>query len=204
MNNPLGKCTPNELPKLPYADDALAPVVSANTISFHHGKHHNAYVTTLTKLTAGTDLEGACLEDIIVATAGKDDKKPIFNNAAQVWNHNFYWKSLCPPAKFEVPEKVSKLAETSYESLDALKEDWVANALKQFGSGWAWLVKDGDKLSIAKTGNAEVPWLGGVKPLAVVDVWEHAYYLDYQNKREEYVRTVLNKILNWNFVLENL
>lgn len=200
---PLGMSSPVELPKLPFADTALEPIISANTLSFHHGKHHKAYVDNLTKLIAGTDLEGKDLETIIAAVANKPEKQGVFNNAAQVWNHNFYWLSLAPKGKAQPTAKVEELVKGSFENLDALKKALTDAAVSQFGSGWAWLVLKGDKVEIAKTSNAMVPWLDGEKPLLTLDVWEHAYYLDYQNRRPDYLKAVLDNLVNWEFVLEN-
>ncbi|MFZ3069693.1 MAG: superoxide dismutase [Anaerolineaceae bacterium] len=201
--NPLGTFSPVELPKLPFADNALEPVISANTISFHYGKHHKTYVDNLVKLVAGTDLEGHSLEEIIAA-ASKDGKQAIFNNAAQAWNHNFYWQSLTLPEVSKIPVELEKIILASFESVDELKKQFTAAALGQFGSGWAWLVWDGAKLAIDKTPNAMVPWLDAKKPVLTVDVWEHAYYLDYQNRRQAYVEAVLDKIINWEFALKNI
>ncbi|MGV8049012.1 MAG: superoxide dismutase [Anaerolineaceae bacterium] len=201
--NPLGTCTPVELPLLPFADNALEPVISASTISFHYGKHHKAYVDKLLSLIAGTEQEGHCLE-MIIAAANKEGKPAIFNNAAQVWNHNFYWNSLTTPEKSKIPVEFEGLIQESFGSVDAFKKQFTDAALAQFGSGWAWLLWDGSKLVIDKTSNAVVPWLDGRKPVLTVDVWEHAYYLDYQNKRQAYVEAVLDKIINWEFALKNI
>jgi Fe-Mn family superoxide dismutase len=191
------------LPPLPYADDALAPVISAQTISFHYGKHHKTYVDNLNKLIAGTDLEGQSLEKIVLASAGKADRAGIFNNAAQVWNHTFYWNSLSPKGggapKGKLAEKVEALG-----GLDKVKTDLANAAVGRFGSGWAWLVADGDAVKIVTTSNAEVPLTQGQTPLLTIDVWEHAYYLDYQNRRADHVKAVIDKLLNWDFAAENL
>ena len=164
------------LPPLPYAENALAPVISANTISFHYGKHHKGYIDNLNKLVAGTEYAGLSLEKIITETAGKADKAAIFNNAAQAWNHAFYWKSLTPNGGGQPPEALEKKIEESFGSLDACKKELANAATTQFGSGWAWLVLDGDKLKVVKTGNADSPLTKGMKPLLTIDVWEHAYY----------------------------
>ena len=193
-----------ELPPLPYAQTALDPVISANTLSFHYGKHHKTYVDTLNKLIVGTEFADMPLEKIVKATAGQAEHAAIFNNAAQVWNHNFYWKSLKPKGGGEPGAELKKLIEGSFESVDKLKKDWSAAAVGQFGSGWAWLVKEGDKLKIAKTGNAANPLGSQQIPLATIDVWEHAYYLDYQNKRVDHVNAVLDKLINWDFAAQNL
>ncbi len=195
--------TPVELPALPFAETALDPVISANTLSFHHGKHHKAYVDKTLSLIAGTELEGKTLEEIVL-TAYQGGKTALFNNAAQVWNHNFYWKSLAPAGALDVPAEAAALLIDSFESVEAFKKQFTEAAVGQFGSGWAWLVWDGSKLSIDKTGNALLPWVEGKKPVLTVDVWEHAYYLDYQNRRPAYVEAVLDKLVNWEFVLENV
>lgn len=192
------------LPSLPYADNALGPVISVNTISFHYGKHHKAYVDNLNKLVAGTEFTGLPLEKIIIATAGKADKAAIFNNAAQAWNHTFYWSSLRPNGGGQPPEELKQKIESSFGSLDACKKELVTAATTQFGSGWAWLLLNGNKLEIAKTSNADSPLTRGLKPLLTIDVWEHAYYLDYQNRRPDYVNAVIEKLINWNFAADNL
>lgn len=192
------------LPPLPYAENALEPVISAKTISFHYGKHHKGYVDNLNKLIAGTEFAGMPLEKIIIETAGKADKAAIFNNAAQAWNHAFYWNSLTPNGGSQLPEALKVKIEASFGDVETFKKELAAAATTQFGSGWAWLVLDGDKLKVAKTGNAETPLTKGMKPLLTIDVWEHAYYLDYQNRRADYVSAVLDKIINWNFAADNL
>jgi len=191
------------LPALPYAEDALAPVISAQTIGFHYGKHHRTYVDNLNKLIANTEFEGQSLEKIVLATAGKADRAGIFNNAAQVWNHTFYWNSMTPKGggapKGKLAEKIEALG-----GLDKVKTDLANAAVARFGSGWAWLVADGDALKIVTTSNAEVPLTQGQTPLLTIDVWEHAYYLDYQNRRADHVKAVIDKLLNWDFAAENL
>ena len=193
------------LPPLPWADNALDPVISANTISFHYGKHHKTYVDNINKMIAGTEYAEMPLEAIITATAGKADKAGIFNNAAQTWNHTFYWHSLRAQGGGEPPATLKHKIDAAFGSVDALKKEFSATAVSQFGSGWAWLVADGDKLKIVKTGNAETPLTHqGLKPLLTIDVWEHAYYLDYQNKRADHVNAVLDKLINWEFAEKNL
>jgi Fe-Mn family superoxide dismutase len=196
--------SPITLPSLPWADNALDPVISANTISFHYGKHHKTYVDNVNKMIAGTEYADLPLEKIVAATAGKPDKAGIFNNAAQVWNHTFYWNSLRPKGGAEPSTRLKQKIETSFGGVDALKKEFLAAAVGQFGSGWAWLVADSDKLKIVKTANAETPVTQGVKPLLTVDVWEHAYYLDYQNKRADHVTAVLDHLINWDFADKNL
>jgi Fe-Mn family superoxide dismutase len=192
------------LPALPYADNALAPVISANTISFHYGKHHKTYVDNLNKLIADTEYADLPLEKIITLTAGKADKIAIFNNAAQTWNHTFYWHSLAPKGGGEPPAALKQKIEAAFGSVDACKKELVTAATTLFGSGWAWLVLDAGKLKVVKTANAETPISTAMKPLLTIDVWEHAYYLDYQNRRPDYVNAVLDKLINWNFAVENL
>lgn len=192
------------LAPLPYADNALEPVISANTLSFHYGKHHKAYVDNLNKLVADTPLAGQSLEQIIKATAGQADKAGIFNNAAQIWNHMFYWHSLKPNGGGEPPAALKQKIEAAFGSVDNCKKELANAAVTQFGSGWAWLVQDGDKLAIAKTSNAETPLTKNSRPLLTIDVWEHAYYIDFQNRRPDYVNTVLDKLINWEFVAANL
>lgn len=192
------------LAPLPYSDTALQPVISANTLSFHYGKHHKTYVDNLNNLVANNDLAGKSLEDIIKATAGQADKAAIFNNAAQVWNHMFYWHSLKPNGGGEPASALKQKIEASFGSLDACKKEFAQAALTQFGSGWAWLVVDNGKITIAKTGNAESPITKNLRPLLTIDVWEHAYYLDYQNKRGDYVNAILDKLINWDFAAANL
>jgi Fe-Mn family superoxide dismutase len=203
MSNQNTGSAPHSLPPLPYAENALDPVISANTLSFHYGKHHKTYVDNLNKLIGGTELADSSLEDIIAATAGNAEKAGIFNNAAQVWNHTFYWNSLSPRGGGEPPSDLKEKISSSFGSLDACKKELATAATTQFGSGWAWLVQDGDKLKVAKTGNADSPLTKGMTPLLTIDVWEHAYYLDYQNRRPDYVNAVLDKLINWDFAVRN-
>lgn len=200
----LQAAVPMTLPPLPYADNALEPVISANTISFHYGKHHKAYVDNLNKLIAGSDLADQPLEVIVARTAGKSDKTAVFNNAAQAWNHTFYWKSMKSKGGGEPPAVLKQKIEASFGSLDAFKKEFSNAAMTQFGSGWAWLIQDQGKLAVMKTGNADTPIAQGKKPLLTIDVWEHAYYLDYQNRRADYVNAVIDKLINWQFAMENL
>lgn len=203
-NNKIETASLHVLPSLPYADNALAPVISANTIGFHYGKHHKGYVDTLNKLIAGTVFADMPLEKIITMTAGKADKTAIFNNAAQTWNHTFYWRSLKPNGGGEPPAVLKQKIEASFGTAEACKKELATAAMAQFGSGWVWLVSDGGKLKVIKTANADVPMTTGLKPLLTIDVWEHAYYLDYQNRRADYVNAVLDKLINWDFAAENL
>ena len=195
---------PITLPALPYAESALQPVISAKTLEFHYGKHHKTYVETLNKLIAGTEFADMSLEKIVKATAGQAEHTAIFNNAGQVWNHNFYWRSIKPSGGGEPPAELKRLMESAFGSVDACKKQISEAAVGQFGSGWAWLVLDNAKLKIVKTGNANTPLTQGPKPLVTIDVWEHAYYLDYQNKRVDYVNALLDKLINWGFAAENL
>jgi Fe-Mn family superoxide dismutase len=204
MKSAVESASPFVLLSLPYAEDALSPVISAHTISFHYGKHHKGYVDNLNKLVAGTEFADLPLESIITATVGKADKTAIFNNAAQTWNHTFYWQSLKPKGGGEPPAVLKQKIEASFGTLDALKKELTTAATTQFGSGWAWLVLDGGKLKVVKTGNADVPINTGLKPLLTIDVWEHAYYLDYQNRRVDHINAVLEKLINWDFAAENL
>ena len=199
-----GGSGPFSLPPLPYPDDALSPTLSANTIGFHYGKHHQGYVNNLNSLVAGTPLADQSLEAVVKATVGKADQTAIFNNAAQVWNHTFYWNSLRPRGGGKPSGALAELIEKSFGDYDKFKAEFAKAATSQFGSGWAWLVKDSDKLIITKTGNADTPVAQGQKPLLTIDVWEHAYYLDYQNRRADYVAAVLDKLINWEFAGQNL
>jgi len=203
MSNQNTGSAPHVLPPLPYPDNALDPVISANTLSFHYGKHHKTYVDNLNKLIAGTELADLSLEEIIASTAGKADKIGVFNNAAQIWNHTFYWNSLSPKGGGEPPSALKQKIEASFGTVEACKKELATAATTQFGSGWAWLAQNGDKLQVIKTGNAELPLTKGIKPLLTIDVWEHAYYLDYQNRRPDYVNAVLDKLINWSFAADN-
>ena len=194
---------PFTLPPLPYADTALEPLISANTLSYHYAKHHKTYVDNLNKLVEGKDLANMSLEEIIQASAGKADMAGVFNNAAQVWNHTFYWNSLKPNGGGKPTGAIADAIDKDLGGYDKFKADLSAAAVTQFGSGWAWLVSDAGMLKIVKTGNAEVPLTKGQKPLLTIDVWEHAYYLDYQNLRAKYVETLIDKLLNWDFANQN-
>lgn len=192
------------LPPLPYAQNALEPHITANTLSFHYGKHHQAYVTNLNKLIDGTDLAGKSLEEIIMASAKDAAKAGIFNNAAQVWNHTFYWNSMKPAGGGKPTGELAAKIDADFGSFDKFKEEFKNAGATQFGSGWAWLVLDGGKLKVTKTGNADLPMAHGQKALLTVDVWEHAYYLDFQNRRPDYLDTFLNNLVNWDFAAANL
>jgi len=196
---------PFTLAPLPWDEDALAPTISANTIAFHYHKHHQTYVDTLNKLVAGTPYAGMTLEQIVQKTAGASEAKDkqIFNNAGQVWNHDFYWRSLTP-SKSQPSAQLDSAIVAAFGTKDELIAQLAEAGKTQFGSGWAWLVSKGGKLSIEKTPNAETPMAKGVNCLLTVDVWEHAYYLDYQNARPKYLEAVLKNLLNWDFAAENL
>lgn len=190
------------LANLPFAPEALVPYISSQTLGFHHGKHHQTYIDNLNKLIAGTDLESKTLEEIIADTKDQADKVAIFNNAAQSYNHSFFWQSLKPNT--QISSELLALIESSFGSLDNFYNEFKTIASSQFGSGWAWLVKTGSVLEIVKTSNANQPDFKVSKPLLVVDVWEHSYYLDYQNRRPDYLEAVLRNLLNWDFAQANL
>jgi Fe-Mn family superoxide dismutase len=191
------------LPKLPYAESALEPAISSTTLSFHHGKHHKAYVDKLNELIAGTAYEGMSLEDIVAKSAKSEKDKAIFNNAGQAWNHDFYWKSMAPKGG-DPAGKIKDALQSSFGGLKEFKEAFTTAAVAQFGSGWAWLVKGKDgKLKITTTSNADTPIAHGETPLLTADVWEHAYYLDYQNRRPDHIKAWLDKLANWSFAEKN-
>ena len=192
------------LPDLPYAQNALEPYITANTLSFHHGKHHKAYVDNLNKLVADTPLAGATLEEVITESARDTAKAGIFNNAAQVWNHTFYWNSMKPNGGGAPGGELAKKIDKDFGGYDQFKEAFKQAGTTQFGSGWAWLVLDGGTLKVIKTGNADLPMVHNQKALLTMDVWEHAYYLDYQNRRPDYITTFLDKLVNWEFAAKNL
>jgi len=191
------------LPPLPYAKDALAPAISANTLDFHHGKHHAAYVNNLNNLAKGKPYETMSLEDVIRAS-WEAKETGIFNNAAQVWNHTFYWHSMKPGGGGKPKGDIASMIDKDFGSYDKFVEEFKNAGATQFGSGWAWLTLDGGKLKVAKTPNAELPMTSGKKALMTMDVWEHAYYLDYQNRRPDYISTFLDKLVNWDFANKNL
>ncbi|MBY0280857.1 MAG: superoxide dismutase [Alphaproteobacteria bacterium] len=192
------------LPPLPYPMDALEPSISANTLSFHHGKHHQTYVTNLNNLIKDTDLESLSLEEIIKKTAKNPDQVGIFNNAAQVWNHTFFWNCMQAEGGGKPTGRLLDMITESFNSYEEFYNAFKQAALTQFGSGWAWLVLDQGKLKITKTGNADLPMAHGMTALLTCDVWEHAYYLDYQNRRADFVDAFLTKLVNWSFVEKNL
>lgn len=193
---------PFTLPPLPYAEDALAPVISAKTLSFHYGKHHKGYVDKLNELIKGTDFAEMSLEEIIAETYGDDDNKKIFNNAAQVWNHTFYWNGLSPTPK-QPKGALADAITRDFGSFDALKKELKTKSTDHFGSGWGWLVVEGGTLKVKDTRDGETPLAAQTPCLLTADVWEHAYYLDYQNARKDHVEAVVEKLLNWDFAAEN-
>jgi len=199
----LETATPLALFRLPYPEDALAPIISARTLAVHHGKHHKAYVDKVNELVEGTEFEGQALERIVLAASGRTDRVELFNNAAQAWNHAFYWRSMKPKAGARPTGPLAEKIDAAFGGFDALKKELVGAAVKQFGSGWGWLVSDGHSLKVVRTANADVPFTKGQTPLLAIDVWEHAYYLDYQNRRVDYVQAVVDKLLNWEFAAEN-
>ena len=192
------------LPALPYALDALEPHISRSTLEFHHGKHHNGYVTNLNKAIEGTDLDGKSLEEVIAAVSSDSSKAGVFNNAAQVWNHSFYWQCMKPGGGGQPTGALLDKINADFGSYDAFVEQFKAAGATQFGSGWAWLIIEDGTLKITKTANADLPLAHGQKALLTMDVWEHAYYLDYQNRRPDYISTYLDKLVNWDFVAANL
>jgi Fe-Mn family superoxide dismutase len=193
------------LPALPYAQDALEPHISARTMSFHYGKHHQTYIDNLNKAIVGTPwATGKSLEQIVTETAGLADKVAVFNNAAQAWNHAFFWKSMKPGGGSAPTGRLLDLIGKSFGSFDKFKEAFLTAAVAQFGSGWVWLVQDGDGLKIVKTSNADTPVAHGQTALLTCDVWEHAYYLDYQNRRKDFVQAFLDHLVNWDFAASQM
>jgi superoxide dismutase, Fe-Mn family len=192
-----------DLPPLPYAEDALEPVISRRTLSFHYGKHHRAYVENLNKLIVGTEFAAMPLEDLIKTASRRADRVAVFNNAAQIWNHTFYWRSLSPTGGKEPPAVLKQMMQKSFGGVEQCKKDLAQAAIAEFGSGWAWLVQDGETLRVIQTTDAKTPLTDGPKPLLTIDVWEHAYYLDYQNRRADYVNALIDRLVNWEFAAEN-
>jgi Fe-Mn family superoxide dismutase len=191
-------------PALPYPEDALEPYISARTLSFHYGKHHRAYYDNTVKLLSGNPLAGQPLEKIIVESA-KDQASPaLFNNSAQLWNHTFYFQGLKKGGGGPAPGKLGEMINKSFGSMDNFHKEFVDAAMGQFGSGWAWLVADGGSLKVVKTPNAVNPLVAGQKPILTADVWEHAYYLDYQNRRKDYLEAFMDHLIDWDFAAKNL
>ena len=193
-----------ELPKLPYEKNALEPYISENTINYHYGKHHQAYVNNLNGLLENSKLKNSSLEDIILVTAHDIDNVGIFNNAAQVWNHTFFWKSMKKNGGGKPTGKIASKIDEDFGSYDNFVKEFKTAAATQFGSGWAWLVEYNGKLKVIKTANADSAVAMHLKPILCIDVWEHAYYLDYQNKRPDFIDTFLNNLINWDFANKNL
>ena len=194
---------PFQLPELPYAKDALEPHYSAKTLEFHHGKHHNAYITKTNELIAGTDLEGKSVEEVIAAAKSKGDKM-LFNQSAQIWNHTFFWHGMKPGGGGAPSGAVAEAIDKAFGSYADFIGQFKAKAAGNFGSGWTWLVKTGDGVEIVNTDDADTPLAhDGMTPLLTVDVWEHAYYLDYQNRRPDYVQSFFDNLVNWDFVNDN-
>jgi Fe-Mn family superoxide dismutase len=192
-------------PELPYAKDALDPHISARTLEFHHGKHHKAYVDNANKLIAGTPFENMPLEDIIREVAGNESRVGMFNNTAQAWNHAFYWKCMKPGGGGAPTGDIADKIQADFGGIGPMLDAFKQAGATQFGSGWAWLVlEEGNVLRIHKTSNADCPLVYGCRPLLTVDVWEHAYYLDYQNRRPDYLATFVDKLINWDFVNSRL
>lgn len=193
------------LPKLAYDLTALEPVISGRTMELHYNKHHKAYIDNLNKLIIGTELENMSLEEIIIKTTGQLDKQGIFNNAGQHFNHHFFWQALCPVMENSNPSQaVVEALNKDFGSLEKFKEEFISAAGSLFGSGWVWLVKEAGQLKIVKMFNADNPIAHGFKPVFALDVWEHSYYLDYQNRRLDFVSAVLDKTVNWEFVAKNI
>jgi Fe-Mn family superoxide dismutase len=192
------------LPDLPYDKSALEPYISFRTLDFHHGKHHKTYVDNTNKMIENTDLEGKDLDTIIKAAAADPAQKGLFNNAAQVWNHSFFWQCMKPGGGGKPDGKIAELIDKKWGSYEDFAAELKQAGISQFGSGWAWLALQGAELEITKTPNAENLSASGLRPLLVVDVWEHAYYLDYQNRRPDFLQTFLDHLINWDFVNANL
>ena len=193
---------PFKLPELPYPETGLEPHISSRTLSFHHGKHHQAYLDNTNRLVKGTEMAGLSLEEVVKRSSGLKDRS-IFNNAAQSWNHAFYWKCMKPKGGGLPAGKLAESLSNAFGSYEGFKEAFSRAAATQFGSGWAWLVLDGNSFKVMNTANADTPLAEGKKPLLTIDVWEHAYYLDYQNRRPDYIKAFLDHLVNWDFVSEN-
>jgi Fe-Mn family superoxide dismutase len=193
-----------ELPSLPYANDALAPYMSAETLDFHHGKHHQTYVTNLNNLIKDTDLQNSSLEEIVVKSAKETSMAGIFNNAGQHWNHILFWQCMKPNGGGAIPSELEKKLNEDFGSVDKFKEAFIQAGTTQFGSGWAWLAVNNGKLVVTKSANASNPLVDGMKPILGCDVWEHSYYIDYRNKRPDYLKAFLDNLVNWEFVASQL
>jgi len=193
-----------ELPSLPYANDALAPYMSAETLDFHHGKHHQTYVTNLNNLLKDNELQGSSLEDIVVKSSKDTSMAGIFNNAGQHWNHILFWQCMKPNGGGSIPSELEARLNSDFGSIDQFKEAFIQAGTTQFGSGWAWLAIDNGKLVVTKSANASNPLVDGMKPILGCDVWEHSYYIDYRNKRPDYLKAFLDSLVNWEFVASQL
>ncbi len=189
-----------ELPKLDYSNDALAPIMSAETLDLHHGKHHQTYITNLNKFIKDTEMEDMSLEDIIKTSSKDSSKAGIFNNASQHWNHNLFWKCMKPNGGGGLPSRLEKKLIEDFGSVDKFKEDFKQAGITQFGSGWCWLSLNNDKLVVTKTANAVNPLIDNIKPILGCDVWEHSYYIDYRNRRPEYLDKFVENLIDWEFV----
>tara|TARA_B100000965_G_scaffold275296_1_gene233203 strand:- start:6205 stop:6798 length:594 start_codon:yes stop_codon:yes gene_type:complete len=193
-----------ELPSLPYATDALAPYMSSETLDFHHGKHHQTYVTNLNNLVKDTDLQDASLEDIVVKSSKDSSLAGVFNNAGQHWNHILFWQCMKPNGGGSIPSELESRINSDFGGIDQFKEAFIQAGTTQFGSGWAWLAIDNGKLVVTKSPNASNPLVDGMKPILGCDVWEHSYYIDYRNKRPDYLKAFLDSLVNWEFVASQL
>jgi Fe-Mn family superoxide dismutase len=193
-----------ELPSLPYANDALAPYMSAETLDFHHGKHHQTYVTNLNNLLKDHELQSSSLEDIVVKTSKDASMAGIFNNAGQHWNHILFWQCMKPNGGGSIPSELEGRLNSDFGSVEQFKEAFIQAGTTQFGSGWAWLAIDNGKLVVTKSANASNPLVDGMKPILGCDVWEHSYYIDYRNRRPDYLKAFLDSLVNWEFVASQL
>ena len=193
-----------ELPSLPYANDALAPYMSAETLDFHHGKHHQTYVTNLNNLIKDTDLQNSSLEEIVVKSSKDSSMAGIFNNAGQHWNHILFWQCMKPNGGGSIPSELENKLNEDFGSVDKFKEAFIQAGTTQFGSGWAWLAVNNGKLVVTKSANASNPLVDGMKPILGCDVWEHSYYIDYRNRRPDYLKAFLDSLVNWEFVASQL
>ena len=193
-----------ELPSLPYANDALAPYMSSETLDFHHGKHHQTYVTNLNNILKDHELQSSSLEDIVVKTSKDASMAGIFNNAGQHWNHILFWQCMKPNGGGSIPSELEGRLNSDFGSVEQFKEAFIQAGTTQFGSGWAWLAIDNGKLVVTKSPNASNPLVDGMKPILCCDVWEHSYYIDYRNKRPDYLKAFLDSLVNWEFVASQL